>query len=34
MIKPIIITASIISGEVVIYYLGFYSEKIIYYLYK
>ena len=34
MIKPIIITASIISGEVVIYYLGYYSEKIIYHIYK
>ena len=34
MIKPIIISTSIISGNIIIYYLGFYSNKILYYIYK
>ena len=34
MIKSIIISTSIISGEIMIFYLGYYSNKIIYYIYK
>ena len=33
MTKPIIITSTIIS-PIIIYYLGYYSEKIIYHLCK
>ena len=34
MIKPIIVSTSIISGNIMTYYLGYYSDKIIYFIYK
>ena len=34
MLKPILFFTSIISGDIMMYYLGYYSEKIIYFIYK